>query len=437
MTPETIGSICAEPHGFWLDSGIVDGRLGRTSCCGRDPFLVLRSKGTEVTLKARSRTHRQTGSPFEVLRDVLREHRTAPGGDHLSGAVGYLGYDLKQHVEQLPATAVDDLRLPDCHLAFYDRIDAFDPRTLTPQRVESAAPAETAEWPDSSFTPDAYRRAVRRSLEYIRAGDIYQVNLSQRFSPPLHGDPFSLYLRLRAINPAPFGAYLNLPESQVLSVSPERFLLVDPVTRRVETRPIKGTRPRGRTADEDEALARELVSSEKDRAENVMIVDLERNDLGRVARIGSVSVTELATLERLPTVFHLTSAVEAVLRDDVDLVDLLLATFPGGSITGAPKIRAMQIIDELEPVTRGVYTGAIGYIGFDGSVEMNIAIRTLIAKDGVAYFHSGGGIVADSDPDAEYRETLDKARALVAALSAEGQPPVANTPSAHPEALVG
>ena len=218
------------------------------------------------------------------------------------------------------------------------------------------------------------------------------------------------------MNPAPFAAYLNLPEVRVMSASPERFLHFDQHTRRVQTRPIKGTRPRGKTAGEDRRLARELLESEKDRAENVMIVDLERNDLGRVAEIGSVRVTELAVLEPLPTVFHLTSTVEATLREDRDLVDLLLATFPGGSITGAPKIRAMEIIDELEPTARSVYTGAIGYIGFDGSMDLNIAIRTILVKDGRAYFQAGGGIVADSDPELEYQETLHKASALVEAL---------------------
>jgi len=224
--------------------------------------------------------------------------------------------------------------------------------------------------------------------------------------------PEELYLRLRAINPAPFAAFLKFPEFSVVSASPERFLHFDPRTRRVHTRPIKGTRPRGQTPEEDERLAQELLRSEKDRAEHVMIVDLERNDLGRVAETGSVRVREMATLETFPTVFHLTSTVEATLREDKDRVDLLQATFPGGSITGAPKIRAMEIIDELEPTTRGVYTGSIGYFAFDGRMDLNIAIRTLVIKDGVAYFQVGGGIVADSEPEAEYQETLDKAAAI-------------------------
>jgi para-aminobenzoate synthetase component 1 len=286
--------------------------------------------------------------------------------------------------------------------------------------VPRHSPLDDADVPPSSFSPEDYRRAVGRARRYIFAGDVYQVNLSQRFQLPLACNPFDAYLRLRSHNPAPFAAYLNLPEGQVLSASPERFLRFDPRGRRVQTRPIKGTRPRGRTPVEDEAMARELLKSEKDRAENVMIVDLERNDLGRVAEIGSVRVMELASLETLPTVFHLTSTVEATLREDRDPVDLLLATFPGGSITGAPKIRAMEIIDELEPTARSVYTGAIGRIGFDGSLDLNIAIRTIVVKGRAAYFQAGGGIVADSDPEMEYRETLHKARALRDALTASG-----------------
>ena len=276
---------------------------------------------------------------------------------------------------------------------------------------------DTADPPPSNFTRDAYEAAVTRALDYIAAGDIYQVNLSQRFKVPLSGDTFDAYLCLRQDNPAPFAAFLRLPEADILSASPERFLRLDPLSRRIETRPIKGTRPRGRTPSEDAALAAELLASEKDRAENVMIVDLERNDLGRVAEVGSVRVTELAALETFPGVFHLTSQIVASLREDRDAVDLLLATFPGGSITGAPKIRAMEIIDELEPTARGVYTGAIGYFGFDGSLDLNIAIRTAVVRDGVAHFQAGGGIVADSVPALEYEETLHKASAIRRALT--------------------
>jgi para-aminobenzoate synthetase component 1 len=408
--------VCEQPYGFWLDSALADERFGSASLFGVEPGLILRSHGPTVELWTRGGTHRFSGSPFETLRELLRE-RTRSGAT--GAAVGYLAYELKRFVEEVPARARDDLGLPECHLCFYDRVARFDPRPLATGHSVAPrhSPLDGAEAPPSNFDPEAYKRIVQRVRDYIVAGDVYQVNISQRFSLPLADDPFDAYLRLRGRNPAPFAAYISMPEARVLSASPERFLSFDPATRGVQTRPIKGTRPRGRTAAEDEALAAELLRSAKDRAENVMIVDLERNDLGRVAVIGSVRVTELAALETFPTVFHLTSTVEATLREDRDLVDLLLAAFPGGSITGAPKIRAMEIIDELEPAARGVYTGAIGYIGFDGTMDLNIAIRTIVVKDGVAYFQAGGGIVADSDPEMEYQETLHKAWALAGAVA--------------------
>ena len=264
---------------------------------------------------------------------------------------------------------------------------------------------------ESNFTPAGFAGAVNRIQEFISAGDIYQANLSQRFRTRYEGDPFRLFLGLRRAAPAPFSAFLDGGDFAVVSMSPERFLHLDPQTRRVETRPIKGTRPRGKTGAEDRLLARELVRSEKDRAEHVMIVDLERNDLGRVARVGTVQVRELALLETFPTLFHLTSTVEGVLAPGRDRVDLLKATFPGGSITGAPKIRAMQVIDELETVPRGIYTGSLGYLSFTGGMDLNVAIRTIVVRGGRAEFHVGAGIVADSDPEGEYQETLVKGRA--------------------------
>jgi para-aminobenzoate synthetase component 1 len=257
---------------------------------------------------------------------------------------------------------------------------------------------------------------VERALEHIRAGDIYQVNLAQRFTVPLAESAETLYHRLRAANPAPFAAFLDAGEFQVVSASPERFLLYDPATRRVETRPIKGTRPRGATPAADARLRAELLASQKDAAELVMIVDLERNDLGRVCEYGTVRVPDLRRVEAYPTVFHTVATVEGQLHEGRTVPGLIRATFPGGSITGAPKIRAMQIIEELEGLRRHVYCGAIGYLGFDGRVDLNIAIRTITVKDGRAYFHAGGGIVADSTPEGEYEETLHKARALAEAV---------------------
>ena len=402
---------CAAPYAAWLDAAAPGGWHGG-SLLAEEPSLVMRAQAGTVELAGRGGTTRCTASPFEVLRDLLRERAGRPGA-----AAGYLGYGLKRFVEKLPDRALDDLALPDACICFYDRVERFEEMPAEPPRPAHLPPAAIA---DSTFTAASYRRAVERVKEHIFAGDVYQVNLSQRFRLPLAGEPFDAYLRMRHVNPAPFAAYLNFPGMQVLSASPERFLHLDPATRRIETRPIKGTRPRGATAAADARLRAELLASAKDRAENVMIVDLERNDLGRVADIGSVRVTELAALQELPSVFHLVSTVEARLRDDRDAVDLLLATFPGGSITGAPKIRAMQIIDDIEPTARGVYTGAIGRFGYDGSLDLNIAIRTAVCVDGTAYVQAGGGIVADSDPEAEYQETLHKARALLAALSSPG-----------------
>jgi len=365
------------------------------------------------------------------------------------GAVGYLSYDLCHFIEKLPQKAVDDLQLPECYLCFYDAIIAYDhlqnkvyiastglpepggekrrrraEKRLNELRSEAALappPRAVAEPKKgggpklkANFTREGYLEAVSRAREYIGAGDIFQVNLSQRFEADMPTLPYELYKRLRRINPAPFACYFNFEGVGIVGASPERFLRVR--GDKVETRPIKGTKPRGKTPAEDKALAQALLNSVKDRAENIMIVDLERNDIGRVCRYGTVGVTELAILETYPTVFHLTSTVEGRLREGKSGIDLLKATFPGGSITGAPKVRAMEIIDELEPTRRSVYTGSMGYIGSNGDMDLNIVIRTIIVKDGRAYFQVGGAIVYDSEPEAEYIETLDKGKALMQAL---------------------
>ena len=256
-------------------------------------------------------------------------------------------------------------------------------------------------------------------MAYIASGDIYQVNLSQRLSTLIDLPPPELYARLRQLSPVPYGAYLHCGDFHILSASPERFLHFSPSSRTVETRPIKGTRPRGMTPELDRKLAIELLHSEKDLAELLMIVDLERNDLGRICEIASIHVPERVALESYSNIHHLVATVRGTLRRDADRIDLLKSCFPGGSITGAPKIRAMELIDELEPTDRGVYTGAIGYFGFDGTMDLNIAIRTCILKEGRAYFHVGGGIVADSEPEAEYQETLDKASSWMAVLEGD------------------
>jgi len=438
-------AFAALPHAFFLDSGLAGSPLSRFSFLGAQPRLLLTAKGRAVRLRENGREQRLDANPFHLLRSLLRRlrrpHVPAPV-PFAGGFVGYLGYDLCHFVERLPRTATDDLALPDMHLGLYDHVAAYDHAegrwyAVTAgdddgqaQRLdallaaaERASPTATtdAARPASggpitaNFTRDAYLAAIRRAKDYIAAGDIFQVNLSQRFETALAIPPAELYVRLRQANPAPFAAYLALDDgAAVLSSSPERFLRV--VGRHVETRPIKGTRPRGATPEDDRRLAAELLASAKDAAELTMIVDLERNDLGRVCDYGSVRVAEHKAIETYASVFHLVSTVVGTLHRDRDLVDLLKATFPGGSITGAPKIRSMQIIDELEPTQRSVYTGSIGYIGLDGTADLNIAIRTILVRGGRAYFQVGGGIVADSDPATEYQETLDKGRRLFAAL---------------------
>jgi para-aminobenzoate synthetase component 1 len=466
--PELFELIKDNPYSFFLDSGMGPQRLGRYSFLGSEPFLIMSSRATEITLVRGDEHEVQHGNPFDVLGKLLEiyklDHCPAPV-PFLGGAVGYFGYDLCYFVERLPSTAIDDLKLPESYFAFYDTILAFDhlegraylvatgfPEMEEGQRLRRArmrleemknwlhsshsvieseakqsrgrdclvatAPRNDQESKEitlkSNFTPEEYIKAVDRVREYIAAGDVFQVNLSQRFESDLSYPPYELYKRLRRVNPAPFASYLNFQGVTIVSASPERFLKVQGDL--VETRPVKGTRPRGRDPVEDQGLAQELTHSIKDQAENVMIVDLERNDLGRVCRYGTVKVAELAILETFPTVFHLTSTIVGRLRRGKSNIDLLKATFPGGSITGAPKVRAMEIIDELEPTKRSVYTGSIGYLSFNEDLDINIVIRTFLIKEGKAYFQVGGGIIYDSDPQAEYMETLDKAKALIQAL---------------------
>ena len=448
------------PFSFLLDSGMKPARLGRYSFMGSDPFLVLRSHGNEISLQWENTSEIRYGNPFDVVGELLKTYALDGGPPDIplaGGAVGYFSYDLCHFIERLPVTTVDDLNCPECYLAFYDVVFVFDHTTGKKYLISTGFPElveEKREWKaaerlkeirtrllqetpcafdeaipsvsrvdnivlQSNFSHQEYIRAVETAREYICAGDIFQVNLSQRFETEMRLPSYELYRRLRRINPAPFAAYLDFENLSIISASPERYLQIRGDW--VETRPIKGTRPRGNSPEEDNVLAEELLASAKDRAENTMIVDLERNDIGRVCRYGTVGVTELAVLETFPSVFHLTSTVQGRLREDKDRIDLLKASFPGGSITGAPKVRAMEIIDELEPTRRSVYTGSIGYLGFNGDMDLNIVIRTFLVKDGKAYFQVGGGIVYDSEPEAEYVETLDKARALIQALGLSSQ----------------
>ena len=436
---ELLERFAHRPFPALLDGAADHHDLGRYSYLAADPVRILRGAAHD----------------WHALRDQLRAtlDHTAPIAPMLppfqGGWIGWLGYELGAAFDRMPRAPRDPLGLPDLSLALYDWVIAWDHATHQAWLVStgmqqdgrcdaSRAIARAAEvmavmqgagttaqgtfataFATPDFAPDAYQRAVAAVVEHVLSGDIFQANLAQRFTAPFAGSPLALYRRIRAHTAAPLAAYLDHGDVELLSASPERFLLLDAATGMVETRPIKGTRPRGTDAAADEVLAAELVASEKDRAENVMIVDLLRNDLARVCAAASVDVPTLCALESHPTVHHLVSTVTGRLRAGHDAIDLLEATFPGGSVTGAPKLRAMAVIAALEPVTRGAYCGAIGWLGRDGSCSFSIAIRTVTIARGIASFHAGGGITALSEPEAEYRETLDKAAALMAAL-AEG-----------------
>jgi para-aminobenzoate synthetase component 1 len=405
------------------------------SLMGWDPFLVLRAKGRRVEVRQGREIQVSEADPFVVLEDLLGI-LSLPGDSPIAplaaGGLGFLAYDLKNHLERLPTTAVDDLHLPEMVLAFPRRLVIHDRRAgsfwqaaVTYEDLKGGCQAPTAGdlWPPevpvgayrvgpprSNFTREAYLTALTRIREYIRAGDVYQVNLTQRFSFPLSGEPYHLLQRLFQLNPAPFYAYLHCDDFQVLSTSMERFLYQRGDY--LETRPIKGTRPRGATPAADAELRRELAESPKDDAELSMIVDLLRNDLGKVCRPRTVQVKEHKRLEAYQNVYHLVSVVTGQLQAGCGPVDILRATFPGGSITGCPKIRAMEIIDELEPHVRHVYCGAIGYLGLHRNMDLNVAIRTAIVSQGQGHFAVGGGVVYDSVEEDEYDETLHKAGTL-------------------------
>lgn len=443
--------IAHRPYSFLLDSNLYHPHWGRYTIMGQDPFLVLSSRGQSIVIQEGDRQRTVTADPLLVLRQLLLQYQLPPQPDlppFWGGAVGCFSYDLGRQLERIPQQAVDDLGLPDLIMGFYDTVAIVDhqsnqltliatglPRGSTAvayQRLQeleyllhqppvqesaSAAPV-TGIAPQqivSNFSREQYCEIVERAKAYIAAGDIFQVNISQRFSAPLFLEPFNLYRRLRQLNPAPYAAYFNYPDCAIASSSPELFLRCTG-DGHVVTRPIKGTRPRGLDPAADRKLKHELWQSPKDRAELIMIIDLERNDLGRVCQAGSIKVPRLMQVEEFATVFHLVSTVTGQLAPGMDAIDLMRATFPGGSITGAPKIRAMEIIEELEPVRRGFYTGSIGYLGWQGNADLNIAIRTMVTHKNQVFFQLGGGIVTDSDPELEYEETLHKGKALFQSL---------------------
>lgn len=441
-------------HQKWailLDSAQFNAHYGRYSYIAVEPFNTLWSKNEliEVTEDVNGLNATSCTNPFYLLKNLLSQfiQPKIPNLPPFQGGVaGTFSYDLLQHIEGIESAQRDDLHFPDLALGVYDVVISFD-------HVEKKAWIISTGWPEltletrleraisrlnyfdeliktinpsikkttvsaceplisSNFNAATYSEAVQKVIEYILRGDIFEANISQCFKGELKkdGSAYELYKKLRLINPAPFSAFANLGEFYVVSASPERFIKLD--NRMVETRPIKGTRPRGETPERDKQLADELTLSSKDRAENVMIVDLLRNDLSKVSKNNSVIVSQLCGLESYATVHHLVSVVESELTDDKDAVDLLLATFPGGSITGAPKVRAMEIIAEIEPTKRGIYCGSLGFISFNGDMDTSIAIRTYTVKQTIVTFQAGGAVVADSQPQEEYQETLTKSVAL-------------------------
>ena len=429
------------PWATWLDSAAASG-ADRFDVLVADPYVTLRTRGATTQIAARAAaTKRSQRSPFGLVREQLGDFAAgAPGLPFAGGAVGYFGYDLGRRLERIPSIAAADISMPDLAIGIYDWAVVVDHVARRTWLVGNGRDPQTfARWneltarlstdpsdelrhdkfqvlrpPKSNFDRKQYAAAFRAVQEHIRRGDCYQVNLTQRFETEAEGDAWHAYLRLRDINPAPFAAYLDLPDGKIVCSSPERFLRLR--DGQVETKPIKGTRPRSADPARDQALADELRTSAKDRAENVMIVDLLRNDLGKCCVPGSVRATKLYDIESFASVHQLVSTVEGELAPGKHALDLVAACFPGGSITGAPKVAAMKIIEELEPQRRSVYCGSIGYVGFDGNMDLNIAIRTLVQQGGRIYTWAGGGVVADSKVDAEYQESLDKAAAMLAVM---------------------
>lgn len=482
QTPESLVARLAGQRGIvLLRSAGFDSPQARYSFVAVNPFLTFRSFGSQCEVASfdaqlpAPNSQLQFGNPWHLLDALMARYELLDEIDlpfPLGGCFGYWGYDLKNFTEpKLPRRAVNDLELPDCQVGFYASLVVFDHRLgkscivatglgADGARTEVRAREQTVFWKSileeglpqrhrgteqgdqnsptlrlcasvakisSNLSRGDFITKVARVQKYIHTGDIYQVNLSQRLATPCEFSGWELFTRLLAVSPAPFAAYLDCGEFQIASSSPEQFLRMS--GSHIATRPIKGTRPRSSDATRDAQLAYELQTSPKELAELVMITDLLRNDLGRVCEFGSVQVPELAHLERFAQVQHLVSTVEGRLRNDVTHFAALASAFPGGSITGAPKFRAMEIIDELEPIARGPYCGSLGYLGFNRESQLSISIRTAIHKDATAYFHVGAGIVADSTPEAEYEETLAKARGFLAALELQNKPATSHTTS--------
>ncbi len=440
-------------YAFLLESLEGGEKWARYSFIGVNPFLIFRSRGQQITLLDRHGERRlESEDPLEEVREILSRFKAAniPGLPRFfGGAVGFVSYDIVRFIERLPAVLPDTAGFSDIHLMFpeiilvYDRlrhsllvvynarleegvppeatyeralaeIEAMVRRVRGPLIYPAPRPVEKKTELSPEISRERFHQMVKRAKEYIEAGDVIQVVLSQRFSGENHLRPFDLYRALRKINPSPYLFYLRLGDETLIGSSPE--ILVRLEEGQIEVRPIAGTRPRGRTETEDQALAEDLLHDPKERAEHLMLVDLGRNDVGRVATYGSVNVYELMVIERYSHVMHLVSGVRGELAPGKDMFDVLRAAFPAGTVSGAPKIRAMEIIEELEHARRGPYAGAVGYFGFSGNMDFCITIRTLFQKGTKLYLQAGAGIVADSDPEREYQETLNKARGMMKAI---------------------
>ncbi|MEW6556221.1 MAG: anthranilate synthase component I family protein [Elusimicrobiota bacterium] len=431
-----------EKYSFFLDS-VEKGKNAEHSIIGFKPDIIIKSKQDKTVIIKDEKTKKLIGNPIKHLKTIFQKHQNIRTREQMNaipfpvGAIGYLSYDMRHYFEKLPATTTDDMNLPDMYFAFCKNFLITDSgtqrtRILILSETEKEARGELKIIYEkigtpifykkrkerikikSNLTKNQFKKMVIKAKKYIRDGDIFQANLSQRLECEFFSDPFLLYKNLRIINPSPFSCFLSFPELKIFGCSPERLLKIE--NGKTITRPIAGTYPRGLTNKYDRKLCTELLLDAKERAEHIMLVDLERNDLGRVCKYGSVKVNEMMVTEKYSHVFHIVSNVVGILKKDKEMFEVIASVFPGGTITGCPKIRCMEIIDELEPTVRGPYTGSCGWLGYNGNCDLNILIRTFVLTGKKLYFQVGAGIVADSVPEREYYETLHKAGALIKAL---------------------
>lgn len=461
--PQQIYERIGYSHSFILESLHGPEKIARYSFLGAEPFLIFKVKNGSVEISGKDKRVVISSNPLKELKELMAAYKLKPQPGlppFAGGAVGLISYDFVHYLEHLPRTAVDDLKIPDAHFMFVDTVIAVDHKLKKTFLISSPAAGkiirnssqEIRDWGEEydsaiekmsrlynkiqsppctvqetserrgravdirhEITKEDYMNMVIKTKAYITAGDIFQANISQRVSAEIgHIKPWELYMALSRINPSPFAAYLNMEDYHIVSSSPERLVRVSGDN--VETRPIAGTRRRGVDSKEDSSMRAELLLDEKERAEHLMLIDLERNDLGKISDYSSVIVDELMTTEDYSHVMHIVSNIRGRIVGGKDSFDVIRAVFPGGTITGVPKVRCMEIIDELEPVARGPYTGSLGYISFTGEMDLNIIIRSFVIKDSTAYVQAGAGIVADSDPEREYYETLKKAEALIKTL---------------------